>query len=204
MRKKSSWLSPKDDFYLFREDTNNVISVPAHADDLADRRLVWKQSFLYALADDGDIAGKGHVFLVKVAAVTEGECIGGKKTSIRSDNRETWRCINPVINGLAFQVAPEALQANLRRISLHQFVITLRLLIGDVAAVLVFLLHVGTASVDVHRVFRELKAFDPRKLIPLSIELCNAPIAVMTRMIENTPMVMPIIVRAARNFRLAN
>ena len=31
------------------------------------------------------------------------------------------------------------------------------------------------------------------------MEFCNAPIAVMTRMIENTPMVMPIIVRAARN-----
>src|SRR5437762_9097875 len=31
------------------------------------------------------------------------------------------------------------------------------------------------------------------------MEFCNAPIAVMTRMIENTPMVMPIIVKAARN-----
>src|SRR6266853_1059572 len=142
---------------LFGEDTNNAISVAAHADDLADGRLVGKQTFLDPLADDGDVAGKGHVFLVKVATVTERECIGGEKTSIRSDNREAWRCLNPVINGLAFQVAPEALQTNLRRVSLHQFVITLRLLIGDVAAVLVLFLHVGAASVDVHRVFRELK-----------------------------------------------
>src|SRR4029077_481469 len=64
---------------LFREDTNNAISVPAHADDLADGRLVWKQTFLDALADDGDVPGKGHVFVVKVAAITEGERIGGKK-----------------------------------------------------------------------------------------------------------------------------
>ena len=41
--------------------------------------------------------------------------------------------------------------------------------------------------------------FDPRKLIPLSIEFWSAPIAVITEMMENTPMVMPVIVRAARN-----
>src|SRR5206468_11575352 len=35
-------------------------------------------------------------------------------------------------------------------------------------------------------------------------EFCNAPIAVMTRMIENTPMVMPTIVRAARNLFAPN
>src|SRR6266571_2417223 len=41
--------------------------------------------------------------------------------------------------------------------------------------------------------------FEPRKLIPLSIEFCNAPIAVITEMTENTPIVMPIIVKAARS-----
>src|SRR6266550_9013633 len=41
--------------------------------------------------------------------------------------------------------------------------------------------------------------FDPRKLIPLSMEDCSAPIAVMTEITEKTPMVMPIIVRAARS-----
>src|SRR5437868_458692 len=151
---------------LFCQDTNNAISVAAHADDLADGRLVWEQTFLDAFADDGDVPGKGHVFFVKVAAITEGERIGGEKTSIRSDNREAWRCLNPVINGLAFQVTSEALQANLRRISLHQFVITLRLLIGNVAAVLVFFLHVGAAGVDVHRVFRELKDIRSKKTDP--------------------------------------
>ena len=127
---------------------------------------MWKQTFLDAFADDGDAARKGHVFLVKVAAITEGERIGGEKTSIRSDNREAWRCLNSVINSLAFQVAPEALQANLRRISLHQFVITLRLLISNVAAVLVFFLHVGAAGVDVDRVFRELKDIRSKKTDP--------------------------------------
>src|SRR5207248_8405494 len=151
---------------LLRNDPNNGISVPGHADDLADGRLVWKQTFLDAFADDGDAARKGHVFLVKVAAITEGERIGGEKTLIRSNNREAWRCLNPVINGLAFQVASEALQANLRRISLHQFVITLRLLITNVAAVLVFFLHIGAAGVDVDRVFRELKDIRSKKTDP--------------------------------------
>src|SRR5438874_888358 len=151
---------------LFREDTNHGVSVPGHAEDFAEGRLVRKQAFLDAFADDGDVASKGHVFLVKVAAITEGERIGGEKTSIRSDNREAWRCLNPVINGLAFQVTPEALQANLGRVSLHQFVITLRLLIRNAAAVLVFFLHVGTAGVDVHRVFRELKDIRSKKTDP--------------------------------------
>jgi hypothetical protein len=41
--------------------------------------------------------------------------------------------------------------------------------------------------------------FEPRKLIPFSIEFCNAPIAVMTEITEKTPIVIPIIVRAERN-----
>ena len=35
--------------------------------------------------------------------------------------------------------------------------------------------------------------------MPLSIEVCSAPIAVMTEMTEKTPMVMPIMVRAERS-----
>src|SRR5215510_3518238 len=41
--------------------------------------------------------------------------------------------------------------------------------------------------------------FDPRKLIPLSMEDCSAPMAVMTEITEKTPIVMPIIVSAARS-----
>src|SRR6516165_4286109 len=41
--------------------------------------------------------------------------------------------------------------------------------------------------------------FDPRKLMPFSIEYCNAPIAVMTEITEKTPMVMPSIVSAERS-----
>lgn len=46
--------------------------------------------------------------------------------------------------------------------------------------------------------------FDPRKLMPLSMEDCSAPIAVMTEITEKTPMVMPIIVRAARSLFAPN
>src|SRR5262245_26453232 len=41
--------------------------------------------------------------------------------------------------------------------------------------------------------------FDPRKLMPLSMEDCSAPIAVITEMTEKTPIVMPIMVNAARS-----
>ena len=41
--------------------------------------------------------------------------------------------------------------------------------------------------------------FDPRKLIPLSIEYCSAPIAVITEITEKTPIVMPSIVSAERS-----
>src|SRR5438067_249142 len=46
--------------------------------------------------------------------------------------------------------------------------------------------------------------FEPRKLIPFSIEFCNAPIAVMTEITEKTPIVIPIIVRAERNLFAPN
>ena len=46
--------------------------------------------------------------------------------------------------------------------------------------------------------------FDPRKLIPLSIEDWSAPMAVITEITEKTPMVMPIIVRAARSLFAPN
>src|ERR1043166_8470146 len=45
---------------------------------------------------------------------------------------------------------------------------------------------------------------DPRKLMPLSIEDWSAPIAVITEITEKTPMVMPIIVRAARSLFAPN
>src|SRR5436189_5483098 len=47
--------------------------------------------------------------------------------------------------------------------------------------------------------FANWKMFEPRKLIPLSIELCSAPIAVMTEITEKTPMVMPIMVSPERS-----
>src|SRR5437667_3983393 len=43
------------------------------------------------------------------------------------------------------------------------------------------------------------KIFAPRKLMPLSIDDCSAPIAVITKITEKTPMVMPIMVRPARS-----
>src|SRR3954471_8472185 len=47
--------------------------------------------------------------------------------------------------------------------------------------------------------FANWKIFEPRKLIPPSIELCNAPIAVITEITENTPIVIPNIVNPERS-----
>src|SRR5438270_9780366 len=52
--------------------------------------------------------------------------------------------------------------------------------------------------------FANWKMFDPRKLIPFSIEYCNAPIAVMTEMTEKTPMVIPNMVRPERSLFTPN
>src|SRR5262245_29370397 len=46
--------------------------------------------------------------------------------------------------------------------------------------------------------------FDPRKLMPLSMEDCSAPIAVITEITEKTPIVIPIIVSAARSLLAPN
>src|SRR5882724_6524455 len=46
--------------------------------------------------------------------------------------------------------------------------------------------------------------FDRRKLIPLSMEDCSAPMAVITEITEKTPIVMPIIVSAARSLFAPN
>src|SRR5215472_7046112 len=46
--------------------------------------------------------------------------------------------------------------------------------------------------------------FDPRKLMPLSMEDCSAPMAVITDITEKTPIVMPIIVSAARSLFAPN
>ena len=48
------------------------------------------------------------------------------------------------------------------------------------------------------------KMFDPRKLIPLSIEFCKAPMAVITEMTEKTPMVIPVMVKAERSLFAPN
>ena len=40
---------------------------------------------------------------------------------------------------------------------------------------------------------------EPKSVRPVSIESCNAPTAVITEMTENTPIVIPIIVKAVRN-----
>ena len=47
--------------------------------------------------------------------------------------------------------------------------------------------------------FENWKIFDPRKLSPVSIELCSAEIAVITLMIEKIPMLIPEAVNAERS-----
>src|SRR4029077_5910604 len=103
------------------------------------------------------------IFVVKVAAITKGKGIGGQESLVRSDHSQTRRRLEPVINGLALDLAPKTFKANLRGVSLHQFVITYRLLIGNFGPVLVFFLPVGAAGVDVHRIFRELKNIRSQK-----------------------------------------
>ena len=46
--------------------------------------------------------------------------------------------------------------------------------------------------------------FDPRKLSPVSIEVWRAEIAVMTLMIEKTPMVIPEVVKVERSLLAPN
>src|SRR3954453_4465306 len=48
------------------------------------------------------------------------------------------------------------------------------------------------------------KMFEPKKLIPPSMELWSAPIAVMTEMTEKTPIVIPIMVNPERNLFAPN
>src|SRR6266404_697015 len=48
------------------------------------------------------------------------------------------------------------------------------------------------------------KMLEPRKLMPLSIEVCSAPIAVITEITENTPIVMPTIVSPERSLFAPN
>src|ERR1041385_7743666 len=48
------------------------------------------------------------------------------------------------------------------------------------------------------------KIFEPRKLMPPSIDDWSAPIAVMTEITEKTPMVMPTIVSPERNLFAPN
>jgi len=46
--------------------------------------------------------------------------------------------------------------------------------------------------------------FDPRKLSPVSIDVWRAEIAVITLMIEKTPMAIPEVVRVERNLFTPN
>src|SRR6476660_4487203 len=48
------------------------------------------------------------------------------------------------------------------------------------------------------------KLFEPRKLMPASLELCSAPIAVITEITEKTPMVIPTIVSPERSLFAPN
>src|SRR6266404_5057602 len=48
------------------------------------------------------------------------------------------------------------------------------------------------------------KMFEPRKLIPFSIEFWRAPIAVITEITEKTPIVIPIMVKPERNLFTPN
>ena len=52
--------------------------------------------------------------------------------------------------------------------------------------------------------FENWNVFEPRKVNPVSIELCRAEIAVITLITEKMPMVIPEVVRAERNLFAPN
>src|SRR5207253_7009724 len=56
---------------FFREHADYRIGVPADTNDFADRRFVWKQSFLDYLSDDDRASRKIDIFIGQIAAVTE-------------------------------------------------------------------------------------------------------------------------------------
>ena len=112
---------------------------------------------------------------------------------VRAGDRQTRRCFHAIVNCLAFEIMTKGLEANLSCAAFHELGISQGLLIGDVVAVLTLAGY-----------FANWNMFDPRKLIPLSIEFCKAPMAVITEMTEKTPIVIPVMVKAERSLFAPN
>ena len=91
------------------------------------------------------------------------------------------------------------LQADHRAGVVHETHVGRGFLVGDVAAVGVLGGRLRAAPAQRPGYLANWKVFEPRKLNPVSMEPCNAPVAVITLMTENTPMVMPSMVRPERN-----
>ena len=139
---------------FLREHADNCKGVPAQPDHLPNRRFVRKQTFLDHLADNQNTAREFNVFVIEIAAIAQSVGISGKKTSIGPDDRQAGTCFHSITNRLPIEV--ESLEANLARSAFHQRVISQRLAISDVVAVLILLLYVST-RVDVRRIFCELE-----------------------------------------------
>ena len=74
----------------------------AHPDDFANGRLVRKQPFLDHFPNHQYAPGELNVLVVQVAPITKCVSVGGEKASIGADDGKTWRCLDPIVNGLAF------------------------------------------------------------------------------------------------------
>src|SRR5262249_14227656 len=129
---------------LLSQDSDDRVSVAADTHDFADRRLMREQAFLDHLADGNYVARKIDIFVVQVSSVAESAGVRSEKAAVGADNEETRRRFHAVVNRLAFHFVTETLQANLARISFHQLLVMQPLLVSDVAAVLIFFLHVAT------------------------------------------------------------
>ena len=110
----------------------------AYPDDFSDWRFVWEQSFLDHFADNDYPARELDVFVVQIAAITEGVSISGEKTSVGPDDEKARRGLNAIVNSLAFHLVTERLETNLSRVAFHQLRVMQCLAVSDVAAVLVF------------------------------------------------------------------
>src|SRR4051812_18628740 len=128
--------------------------MPVDLNHFRDGRLVREKVLLDRLADQDDVAREIHIFVGNVAAVAERIRIGGEEALIRTGDSQGRRGLQAVVSALAFEI--ETLQANVAGDSFHQTLIPKRLLVGNVATVLI-LVRVPPALAAAHGILRELK-----------------------------------------------
>src|SRR5436190_15520195 len=123
-------------------------------DHLPDGRLVREKVLLDGLTDQDDVAREFYVFVSQIAAVAERVGIRRQKALVRSGYRQSRRGLQSVVGALALKI--ETLQADVARDPFHQLLVTNRLGVTDVAAVLV-LVRVASTLTAADGILRELE-----------------------------------------------